>query len=170
MFFLCCLFLFLLATAKGRVADGIPIPSSRPSVVDCFVCIFCLAHCCGQRKFTVSNDTSRVEVFSLFQLGFNCRPGFAFLPCAAQGELLFVRINFGFFAWPVKRFSSVFRGCDLRWAAPLGRCVAPTLALLAIGAARRRAIPVAQKLDSAALISLVSFEWHQSARRKRPAR
>ena len=67
--FLFCL--FLLATAKGRVADGIPIPSCRPSVVECFVCIFCLAHCCGQRKFTVSNDTSCVEVLSLFQSGFN---------------------------------------------------------------------------------------------------
>jgi hypothetical protein len=36
-----------------------------------FVFSFCLAHGCGQRKFTVSNDTSCVEVFSLFQSGFN---------------------------------------------------------------------------------------------------
>jgi len=33
---LCFVFLFLLATAKGRFADGIPIPSFRPSVVDFF--------------------------------------------------------------------------------------------------------------------------------------
>jgi len=32
---------------------------------------FPLAHCCGQRRFTVANDTSGVEVFSLFQSGFN---------------------------------------------------------------------------------------------------
>jgi hypothetical protein len=61
---------FLLATAKGRVENGIPIPSCRHFVVGCFACIF-LARDYGQRKFTASNDTSGVEVLSLFQSGFN---------------------------------------------------------------------------------------------------
>jgi len=35
-FVFCFVCLFLLATAKGWVADGTPIPSCRPSVVDFF--------------------------------------------------------------------------------------------------------------------------------------
>ena len=99
-------FLFLLATAKGRVADGIPIPSCRHFVVECFVCIFCLPRCRRQRKFTVPNDTSYVEVFSLFQSGFNGQET-AFYPARFRENCF----SPGFILRACIQYSSRFRVC-----------------------------------------------------------
>jgi hypothetical protein len=86
-------FLFFLTTAKDRIADGIPLPSCRHSVVEGFVCIFCLAHGCGRRIFTVSNDTSCVEVFSLFQSGFGYWQDLAFT-LRSSGRIAFRQDSF----------------------------------------------------------------------------
>ena len=100
--FLFCL--SLLATPNGGVENGIPIPSCRHFVVECFICFFCLAHCCGERKFTGSRDTSCVEVFSLFQSGFNCCAGFAFYPAPIREHC------FGIVRGKMKRKSFGFIG------------------------------------------------------------
>jgi len=55
------------------------------------------AHCVGQRKFMVSNDTSCVESWSLFQSGFNCRQGFTLLPRTvpkSRSDLVIVAVAF----------------------------------------------------------------------------
>ena len=45
------------------------MPTFRGRIV---LTAYCLVHCCKQREFTISSDTSCVEVVSLFQSGFNC--------------------------------------------------------------------------------------------------
>src|SRR6187399_2558632 len=49
-----------------------------------------LVHDSGQREFAISNDTSCVEVFCLFQSGFCCGQA-VILPVAVSGESLLDR-------------------------------------------------------------------------------
>ena len=93
-----CFVCLFLTTAKSRVADGIPIPLFRHSVVEWFVCIF-LVHWCKQRKFTVPNYTSCVEVFSLFQSGLITEGDLAFYPEQFRGNCFSSGFILRLFAW-----------------------------------------------------------------------